>query len=74
MPREQLIGTDFLDYFTEPQKAREGYLKVFSEGLVRDYPLAIRHTTGRVTDVLYNAAVTRTTPARCWASSPPPAM
>ena len=57
VPREQLIGTDFLDYFTEPQKAREGYLKVFSEGLVRDYPLAIRHTTGRVTDVLYNAAV-----------------
>ena len=57
LPREQLIGTDFLDYFTEPEKAREGYLKVFSEGLVRDYPLAIRHTTGRVTDVLYNAAV-----------------
>jgi PAS domain S-box-containing protein len=57
MPREKLVGTDFSDYFTEPEKAREGYQKVFSEGLVRDYALAIRHTSGRVTDVLYNASV-----------------
>ena len=57
MPREQLIGTDFSNYFTEPDKARIGYQKVFSEGLVRDYPLAIRHVSGRVMDVLYNASV-----------------
>ena len=29
VPREQLIGSDFLDYFTEPEKAREGYQQVF---------------------------------------------
>ena len=57
VPREQLIGTDFCDYFTKPDEARAGYEKVFSEGFVRDYPLAIRHTTGRIMDVLYNAAV-----------------
>jgi PAS domain S-box-containing protein len=57
VPRAQLIGTDFSIYFTEPDKARTGYQQVFSEGLVRDYPLAIRHTTGQVMDVLYNAAV-----------------
>ena len=57
VPRQQLIGTDFSIYFTEPDEARAGYKKVFSEGLVRDYPLAIRHTTGRIMDVLYNAAV-----------------
>ena len=57
VPREQLIGTDFSDYFTDPDAARAGYRKVFSEGLVRDYPLAIRHATGRVMDVLYNACV-----------------
>lgn len=55
--RETLIGTDFSDYFTEPDKARAGYRQVFSEGFVRDYPLAIRHTSGRVTEVLYNASV-----------------
>ena len=57
VPREQLIGTDFSNYFTEPDQARIGYQRVFSEGLVRDYPLAIRHTSGRIMDVLYNAAV-----------------
>ena len=55
--RDKLIGTDFSDYFTEPEKAREGYQEAFSKGFVRDYPLAIRHKTGRITDVLYNAAV-----------------
>jgi PAS domain S-box-containing protein len=59
VPREQLIGTDFSDYFTEPERAGEGYRRVFSEGFVRDYPLAIRHVSGRVTDVLYNASVYR---------------
>src|ERR1700688_3361339 len=56
-PREKLIGADFADYFTEPGKAREGYQRVFSEGFVTDYPLTIRHTDGRLTDVLYNASV-----------------
>ena len=44
--REQLIGSDFSDYFTEPEKAREGYQEVFSKGFVTDYPLAIRHSIG----------------------------
>jgi len=57
--REQLIGSDFSDYFTEPEEARKGYRKVFSEGFVRDYPLAIRHKSGKITDVLYNATVYR---------------
>ena len=55
--REKLIGTDFSDYFTEPDKAREGYQQVFSQGFVRDYPLAIRHISGKITDVLYNASI-----------------
>ncbi len=57
--REKLIGTDFSRYFTEPEKAREGYLKVFSEGTVKDYPLTIQHILGITTDVLYNASVYR---------------
>jgi PAS domain S-box-containing protein len=59
VPREQLIGSDFSDYFTEPEKAREGYQQVFSTGSVRDYPLAIRHASGKVIDVLYNATLYR---------------
>jgi len=59
VPRAQLIGSDFSDYFTEPDKAREGYRKAFAEDLVRDWPLAIRHSTGHIAEVLYNATVFR---------------
>ena len=57
MAREKLIGTDFSDYFTEPERAREGYQQSFAKGFVTDYPLTIRHRDGRLTDVLYNASV-----------------
>ena len=55
--RQDLIGTDFADYFLEPERARDGYRIVLAEGLVRDYPLTIRHVSGRTTDVLYNASI-----------------
>jgi PAS domain S-box-containing protein len=57
--RKELIGSDFSNYFIEPEKAEFGYKRVFTEGVVRDYPLAISHKNGRVIDVLYNAIVYR---------------
>ncbi len=57
--RTELIGQDFSDYFTEPEKARTGYRQVFENGIVRDYFLEIRHRDGHVTPVLYNASVYR---------------
>ncbi|WP_171017276.1 PAS domain S-box protein [Maribacter sp. ACAM166] len=59
VPRDALIGTDFSNYFTEPEKARTGYKKVFDEGSVSDYPLTILDKKGKLTDVLYNASVYR---------------
>ncbi len=58
-PRAELIGTDFSDYFAEPEKARAGYLQAFQEGFVRDYPLELLHRDGHLTPVLYNATVYR---------------
>ena len=55
--REKLIGADFANYFTEPEKAREGYKQVLAKGFVMDYPLTIRHKDGKLTNVLYNASV-----------------
>jgi PAS domain S-box-containing protein len=55
--REALVGTDFSEYFTAPDQARDGYQQVFAEGSVTDYPLTIRHKNGRLTDVLYNASL-----------------
>ncbi len=57
--RAELIGTVFSDYFTEPDKARAGYRKVFEKGYITDYPLALRHKDGHATDVLYNASLYR---------------
>ncbi len=57
--RDELIGTDFSDYFTDPESARRGYREAFDKGSVTDYPLTIRHQNGRLTDVLYNASVYR---------------
>ncbi|MHB8258813.1 MAG: PAS domain-containing hybrid sensor histidine kinase/response regulator [Bacteroidia bacterium] len=53
--REKLIGTDFKDYFTDPQKAREVYQEVFAKGFVANYPLTI--IDGKLTDVLFNGSV-----------------
>ena len=55
--RDELVGTDFSDYFTEPDQARAAYRQVFAQGSVTDYPLTIRHTGGTLIDVLYNASV-----------------
>jgi len=57
--RSELTGTDFLNYFTEPELARAGYMKVFQEGWVRNYPLEIRHRDGHTIPVMYNATVYR---------------
>jgi PAS domain S-box-containing protein len=56
LPRGLLVGRDFSEFFTEPERARQGYQEVFSEGLVRNYPLTLRHCTGTLMPVLYNAS------------------
>lgn len=55
--RDALIGRSFSEYFTDPAKAEAGYKKVFTEGFVRDYPLAIRSRTSKTIEVLYNASI-----------------
>jgi PAS domain S-box-containing protein len=53
--REQLIGSNFIDCFTEPKKAKVGYQQVFEKGFVVDCPLTIKD--GKLTDVLFNGSV-----------------
>lgn len=59
VPREQLIGNDFWRYFTETEKAHTGCQEAFAKGFVRNYPLTMRHVSGKLTEVLYNASVYR---------------
>ena len=57
--RELLTDSDFSEYFTEPDRAHAGYQEAFAKGFIRDYPLTMRHASGTLTEVLYNASVYR---------------
>ncbi|MBN2807751.1 MAG: response regulator [Prolixibacteraceae bacterium] len=54
--RQNLTGTDFAEYFTEPFKAHEVYQQVFANGSVSNSPLILRHKEGKLTDVLFNGS------------------
>lgn len=55
--REELIGSVFSDYFTDSEKAMQGYELALEKGSVRDYLLEIRHADGKTTPVICNASV-----------------
>ncbi|MEM0578608.1 PAS domain-containing hybrid sensor histidine kinase/response regulator [Flavobacterium polysaccharolyticum] len=53
--KQQLIGSAFVGYFTNPKQAKIGYDLVFSEGFVTAFPLTIKDH--KLTDVLFNGAI-----------------
>ena len=54
--RDELIGTPFKTFFTDPRRAEEGIKLVLREGKVTNYELTARAKDGRETVVSYNAA------------------
>lgn len=56
---EELVGSVFWDYFAESEEALKVHEKVFAEGFVRDVSLGMKHRTGRITNVVYNALIYR---------------
>jgi diguanylate cyclase (GGDEF)-like protein/PAS domain S-box-containing protein len=57
VPLERLTGSDFSEYFTDPDRARAAYREAFTKGAVKNYPLTMRQVSGNLTEVLYNASV-----------------
>ncbi|MCK4929156.1 MAG: PAS domain-containing protein, partial [Methanosarcinales archaeon] len=55
--REELIGTPFADYFTDPDHAYKGAMVTFEIGKVRDYELVMKAKDGTETIVSYKASV-----------------
>ena len=53
--REDLIGSDFYSYFTDPEKAKQGTQEIFNQGFVSDFPLTIKDHV--LTEVLFNGSV-----------------
>jgi len=60
-PREQLVGSAFNDYFTEPERASAGVKKTLSEGFVTNYELTLRSRHRREILVSFNASVFKDT-------------
>jgi PAS domain S-box-containing protein len=54
--RDELIGTPFKNYFTDPERAEAGIKRVLSERKVTNYELTARAKDGKETVVSYNAA------------------
>ena len=57
--RDELIGSPFKNYFTDPQRAEEGIKQVLREGKVTNYELTALSRTGHMTVVSYNASTFR---------------
>ena len=55
--RDLLINSDFLNYFTEKQKAIELYQEVYKKGFVSNSPLTLKHKNGNLTNVLFSGSV-----------------
>ncbi|MFT7524960.1 MAG: PAS domain S-box-containing protein [Arenicella sp.] len=53
--RDELIGTPFKNYFTNPQLAEDGIKRVLNENKVTNYELTARARDATETDVSYNA-------------------
>jgi PAS domain S-box-containing protein len=59
VPRQEVIGTHFSHYFTDPNEAHKAYSLAFSHGSVTNFPLTLVDQDGTLTEVLYNASVYR---------------
>src|SRR4029450_10635761 len=53
--REELIGTAFKDFYTDPERANKGIQEVLREGKVTNYELTAKNKDGKETVVSYNA-------------------
>ena len=62
--REELIGSPFKEFFTEPQRADAGVKRTFAEGVVTNYELVIKTKGGRKATVSFNASVYRSADGR----------
>jgi PAS domain S-box-containing protein len=57
--RDELIGSSFKQYFTEPDRADRGVKRTFAENVVTNYELVLKPKSGRKATVSFNASVFR---------------
>ncbi len=57
LKRDELIGKEFLDLFTDKNEALRAFNTIFEDGSVRDFELDLINLIGQVTPVTLNAIV-----------------
>src|SRR4030095_9487980 len=57
--RNELIGSAFKKYFTDPEIAELGVKRTFAKGVVTNYELVLKTKTGRKATVSFNASIFR---------------
>jgi PAS domain S-box-containing protein len=62
--REELIGSKFADYFTDPGRATDGLRETLEKGFVENYDLVLKTRHGTEQVVSFNASVFRDIEAR----------
>jgi len=55
----ELVGSVFVDYFSNPVEAHDKCRQVLTQGFLNDSPMQIKHSSGATHDVLCNARVVR---------------
>jgi PAS domain S-box-containing protein len=51
-PRQKLIGEEYFQFFSDPEKIKDVHVKVLLEGSVVEYATDIVHKNGRITPVI----------------------
>jgi PAS domain S-box-containing protein len=62
--REELVGSAFKDYFTEPTRAGDGVRQTLQDGSVTNYELVLKSRAGKRTVVSFNAGTFKDTSGR----------
>src|SRR5207245_418465 len=57
--RDELIGTLFKHFFTEPERADTGVRQTLAAGVVTNYELVLKTSSGRKATVSFNASIFR---------------
>jgi diguanylate cyclase (GGDEF)-like protein/PAS domain S-box-containing protein len=55
LSRDSILGTNFSHYFIDQNLASEIHETAAINGVIYDYPLTVKHSDGKLIDVLYNA-------------------
>jgi PAS domain S-box-containing protein len=59
LPRNEIVGSPFEDFFDDPEKARRGVEQTFTEGAVKNHEMNLLTASRKIVPVSFNATLYR---------------